>query len=98
MTYSDLYRCSGCSVTFADPVAWRQAASKQVPEQTVRRPGPGIGPSDHTGPLPELMSSWGSKPTDTPDASTYGYNDVDSKAIKEAAARANKSKGRGWGV
>ena len=24
MQYSDLYRCSGCSVTFSDPVAWRK--------------------------------------------------------------------------
>ncbi len=96
MTYSDLYRCSGCSVTFADPVAWRQAAAPPAPDVVVRRPGAGIGPSDHAGPVPELMSTWGSKPTDTPDASTYGYNEADTKAIKEAAARANRAKGRGW--
>lgn len=74
MTYSDLYCCSGCSVTFADPMAWRQAAVQQAPGSTVRHKGAGIGPSDHTGPKPELMSSWGSKPTMTPDASTCGYN------------------------
>jgi hypothetical protein len=44
------------------------------------------------------MSSWGSKPTVTPDPSSYGYNEADTKAIKEAAARANKAKGRKWGV
>jgi hypothetical protein len=96
MTYSDLYRCSGCSVTFADPVAWREAAAQTAPAATERPRGAGIGPSDHTGPVPELMSSWGSMPTQTPDASTYGYNEVDTRAIKGAAARANKAKGRGW--
>lgn len=24
MRYSDVYRCSGCSVTFAEPASWRE--------------------------------------------------------------------------
>ncbi len=94
MTYSGLYRCSGCSATFADPAAWRQAAVQSSATREWTHKGVGIGPSDHSGPKPELLASWGAKRDDVPDPSTYGYNETDQKAIQEAAARANRSKGR----
>ncbi len=87
MTYSGLYQCSGCSATFADPAAWRK--------EVVHR-GVGVGPSNHAGPKAELLASWGAEREDVPDPNTYGYNETDQKAIKEAAARANRSKGRKW--
>src|SRR5512135_1680998 len=31
MTRTGLYRCSGCSVDFADPKAWREGRSDDVP-------------------------------------------------------------------
>lgn len=31
MQYSGLYRCSGCSVTFSDPVTWREGADASEP-------------------------------------------------------------------
>jgi hypothetical protein len=87
MTYSGLYRCSGCSATFADPAAWRQAVAHR---------GVGIGSSDHTGPKAELLASWGPRREDMPNSSMYGYNATDQKAIQEAAARANRYKGPKW--
>ncbi len=97
MTYSDLYRCSGCSATFADPAAWRQAVEPTARPQSTPRAAPfWIGPSSDKGLLPPLYSSPGGKPAVATDPSTYGYNEADTKAIKEAAARANRSKGRKW--
>ncbi len=34
MQYSGLYRCSGCSVTFSDPVAWREGATERQEPST----------------------------------------------------------------
>ncbi len=31
MTRTGLYRCSGCSVVFADPRAWREGGNDNVP-------------------------------------------------------------------
>ena len=33
MAYSGLYRCSGCSVTFSDPLGWREATVGAIPAQ-----------------------------------------------------------------
>ncbi len=96
MTYSGLYRCSGCSATFADPAAWRQAAVQSPATTGLPHRGAGIGPSNHSEPKPELLASWGAKREGVPDPSIYGYNETDQKAIKEAASRANRSKGRKW--
>jgi hypothetical protein len=46
--------------------------------------------------VPPLYASWGGSSPVTPDPDAYGYNEADTKAIKEAAARANKAKGRKW--
>jgi hypothetical protein len=46
--------------------------------------------------VPPLYSSWGGTPAVASDPNAYGYNETDTKAIKEAAARANKAKGRKW--
>lgn len=31
MTHTGLYRCSGCSVVFADPKAWREGGPEELP-------------------------------------------------------------------
>ena len=72
MQYSGLYRCSGCSVTFTDPAAWRE----RLQAETERGATGHITLALPEGPLP------------------YGYSEQDVKGIQEAAARANKSKGR----
>ena len=41
MQYSGLYRCSGCSVTFSDIVAWREGA----PAASVPITAAGVKPS-----------------------------------------------------
>ena len=60
--------------------------------------GIGSGQSDHSGPTPELLATWGAKRDDVPDTSIYGFNETVQKAIQEAAARANRSKGRNGDV
>jgi DNA-directed RNA polymerase subunit RPC12/RpoP len=61
MEYSGLYRCSGCSVTFSDPAAWRDApevaegAAQAAPIAV--RPGP---------PVPPLRPPLGGPPMDRP--------------------------------
>ena len=91
MAYSGLYRCSGCSVTFADPAAWRESpkgsTSTSGVEESSASPPP--TPSEHNF----SFATWGGTPS-LPDPSTFGYNEADVKAIKEAADRANNSKGR----
>lgn len=71
---SELYRCSGCAVVFADPIAWREGK----PEE----------------PLPEPVRNWlatygGQLPMDPPE-----MTQEELQRIREAAARANRSKGR----
>lgn len=98
MVYSGIYRCSGCSATFADPTSWREAVSTtSVASNAEKRPGTGIGPGDNAGPVPGLFASWGSSPASPVDAQGYGRTEADTEEIREAARRANKSKGRKWG-
>lgn len=35
---TELYQCSGCSVVFADPKAWREGGSDEVPVSVEPRP------------------------------------------------------------
>jgi hypothetical protein len=100
MSYSGLYRCSGCSVTFADPTAWRgepaaleglQSASAAEPVGSSPRPPPG----QYVPPAPPLESTWGTHIRQEPPPGTYGYSEEDCKAIKEAAERAGKGKHKG---
>ncbi len=73
MTYSGLYRCSGCSVTFADPAAWRESPAIANPTRATEKqagarptqPQAAV-PSDATpgASLPHVarLSTWGSMP------------------------------------
>ncbi len=58
MTRTGLYRCSGCSVVFADPRAWREGGNDDMPP-------PAIAPK-----LP--MSTVRSTIPEAPDFKTYG--------------------------
>lgn len=95
MQYSGLYRCSGCSVTFSDPVAWREgpaepaATAAEVAEAPTKRSGsPEAVHNTH------LFATWGQVRTGVLDPTAFGYNEDDYRAIKEAADRATRSKGR----
>ncbi len=58
MTRTGLYRCSGCSVVFADPKAWREGENEDVPP-----------PAD----LPKLHTSTAAATIpEGPDFKTYG--------------------------
>jgi len=94
MQYSDLYRCSGCSVTFSDPLAWREGSPEQATSD-VAVPEVQTTPSASTSFVPRThsMSTWGQMPG-VVDPTAYGYNEEDRRAIKEAADRATRSKGR----
>ncbi|CAM5796350.1 hypothetical protein RFUL19S_04241 [Rhizobacter fulvus] len=97
MTYSDLYRCSGCSATFANPAAWRQAVEPTTRHPSASRASPfGIGPSIDAGPVLPLLASWGGSSAVIAVPNAYGYNEADTTAIKEAAATANRAKGQKW--
>lgn len=95
MQYSELYRCSGCSVTFSDPQAWREGpadsptADAGVDEVQTDQSGPTV-----VVPGPASMSTWGMTPTGAADPTAFGYNEADCRAIKETADRATRSKGR----
>jgi hypothetical protein len=94
MQYSGLYRCSGCSVTFSDPVAWREGHGKQpVPEAAAELPAP-TATSAVEARAPGSMATWGLVMSRDAGPVPYGYGEQDVKAIKEAAERANRSKGR----
>ena len=95
MVYSGLYRCSGCSVTFSDPMAWRDAAlgeseaqiespPVQITSPPVERPERDSNPSGWGITLPRLGQPVG-----------YGYSAEDLKGIRDAAASADKSKAKG---
>ena len=95
MEYANLYRCSGCSVTFSDPSAWREgstpaaARSDTAPSAPAPR-SPYAAPTD--GPN---LSTWGSASVMPVSPNQYGHNEADLLAIREAAARANKGKRKG---
>ena len=95
MVYSGLYRCSGCSVTFSDPLAWRDAASG---ESTVQvglapvqiAPPPLESPRRDTNP-----SGWGITLPRLGQPLGFGYSEEDLRGIRDAAATADKSKAKG---
>jgi hypothetical protein len=97
MTYSGLYRCSGCSVTFADPAAWREAQAvdadvASLPDSGQRIAAPPLPANDVA---PPLLAGWGPvSPLRPGEPVPVGWSDEDVRQIQEAAARANKSKGR----
>lgn len=75
-----LYRCTGCGVVFNDPKAWRQwPEDAEVPEP--------IPPAPHG--LPPLLGTWGAVPGTCRE---HEQNPEELQRIKDAAARANKSK------
>jgi hypothetical protein len=49
MTYSDKYRCSGCSLTFDNPSAWRHAGAPRTPAGTSNHETEGMGRTDSDG-------------------------------------------------
>ena len=91
MQYSGLFRCSGCSGTFSDPVAWREGepaatvpiAAGSVELSYAARDG---GHDFSTGHI--LLPRMPGVPLG------YGDSEADLKEIQEAAERANRSKGR----
>jgi len=97
MVYSGLFRCSGCSVTFSDPSAWREApAPEEVMAPTVDSLTTVVTRSAPPARVPNL-STWGVGGTVHPAGGTvvHGQGDDDIKQIHDAAARANRSKSKG---
>lgn len=107
MTYSGLYRCSGCSVTFSDPAAWRESPEPSATPSLVqqdasvdasRRQEDAPPTTTGTGvlaPQGHSMSTWGLVHPGVAIPGAFGYNEADVKAINEAAQRAGKSKHKG---
>jgi hypothetical protein len=94
MQYSGLYRCSGCSVTFSDPVAWREGHENRAePEAATERPAQ-TATSSVEARASGSMATWGLVKSRDAGSVPYGYGEQDLKAIKEAAERANRSKER----
>ena len=60
MRATELYQCSGCSVVFADPRAWREGGGDAVPDAPVVRP---------LTPLPPAADH---RPVGVPDLATNG--------------------------
>lgn len=97
MVYSGLYRCSGCSVTFSDPSAWREASgSDDLTAQTTVYTATRTSSVPAHARVPNL-STWGVGATapGLGGATPRGRSDEDLRAIREAAARANSSKAKG---
>ena len=94
MHYSGLYRCSGCSVTFSDPESWRRVVDPLVllPSAVGKAVSQTL-PTAPVSPVPPLFATWGGVPQGPADPNSYGTTETDLKVIREAAARANKSKG-----
>ena len=87
MAYSGLYRCSGCSVTFTDPAAWRAAP-------TVQTSAPSLSaPSDIKEP-PSTLSTWGNVLPRCGEPLGFGQSEGDIKQIQDAAARAMKGRSK----
>ena len=96
MQYSGLYRCSGCPVTFSDPVAWREGPSTQGPGTETGASTPAAVEVDEPiNPPSSAFETWGYSPPLAPgEPVPYDWGEADTKVIQDAAARANKSKGR----
>jgi hypothetical protein len=59
MVYSGLYRCSGCSVTFADPTAWREASAAAVAAKPVTPDSATRMPTTHLPTGGPNFATWG---------------------------------------
>ena len=98
MQYSGLYRCSGCSVTFSDPVAWREGGQVALVE-TEANAAPALNPTaEPAGTARGTGHSFATGhivlPRTPGEPVGYGHSEADIKEIDEAVARANGSKGR----
>ena len=92
MAYGPLYRCSGCSVTFTDPSAWRQGPDQDAAPSVVEVP-PDKPLTSFAAPSGEsFASTWGMRLPATPGA--FASSEEDCQGIRDAAARATRSKGR----
>ncbi len=110
MVYSGLYRCSGCSVTFSDPVAWRETLGKVTSDSGMPTDAgavtAGLSKAGGNAPSGDIGDSqWAANGNRISSVShitmplpegtlPFGYSEVDRKGIEDAAARANRSKGR----
>jgi hypothetical protein len=96
MVYNGLYRCSGCSVTFSDPLAWREApAAGESTVETEHVPTDFVLLAADTTVRDSNPSGWGIILPRLGQPLGFGYSDEDLKGIHEAVARANKSKAKG---
>ena len=98
MQYSGLYRCSGCSVTFSDPTAWREGGDAEIAAADVSRvhhvaaeARPSFAASDAGH---NFATGHMAVPRMPGEPIGYGRSESDLKEIREAAERANTSKGR----
>jgi hypothetical protein len=65
---TELYQCSGCSVVFADPKAWRDGDTAQAPSPTtssaVQYPATGTSvPGSDSAPRAPNLATYGIGPT-----------------------------------
>ena len=95
MVYSGLYRCSGCSVTFSDPLAWRDAASGESTAHVERAPVQIAPPPVESHRRDLNRSGWGITLPRLGQPLGFGYSAENLKGIRDAAARADKSKAKG---
>ena len=94
MGYGDLYRCSGCSVTFTDPSAWRQGPEPDIAQPTVEGP-PDKPLTSFAAPSGgSFASTWGMRLPEAATSGGFARTEEDCQGIRDAAARANRSKGR----
>ncbi len=60
---TELYQCSGCSVVFADPKAWRDGGVNEVPVPppviSPMRPAGSSSADDHAAPRPPDLATYG---------------------------------------
>jgi hypothetical protein len=63
-----LYRCSGCSVVFADPLAWRDGELGNSPGDPLPAP-PALTAEERT---PQARRAASAAPPRAPDLRTYG--------------------------
>ena len=68
MRASGLYRCSGCSVVFADPRAWRDGGAQEIAAADTATAGAGQGAA---APSPAHGTAMAVEPR-APDWRTYG--------------------------
>ena len=95
MVYNGLYCCSGCSVTFSDPTAWRELTAGNAVAPAHATPPQKEGRTPHSAPTEgPILSTWGGVLPRLGEPTGYGHSEEDLKEIRDAAARANKSKGR----